>query len=148
MLVSIRGAGSGEMQDLHWHGSSCVGSFATLGGRVLMLPAPAGCSETWPSTVGPSRPVPLAWDRGWATGAGGSLTASANFRGHGLEKKVCHAQQLLKAAVWRGGGRADNCALLLITAPFSLSHPRRATFSPMDPTAAPSAARASRENNS
>ena len=85
VLVSIRGAGSGEVQDLHWHGSSCMGSFATLGGRVLMLPAPAGCSEAWPSTVGPSRPVPLACD--WATGAGVPLTVPANIRGHGLEKK-------------------------------------------------------------
>ena len=53
MLVSIRGAGSGETQDLHWHGSLRMGSFATLGGRALTLPAPAGCSEAWSSTVGP-----------------------------------------------------------------------------------------------
>ena len=85
------------MQDLHWHGSSCVGSFATLGGRVLMLPAPAGCSEAWPSTVGPSRPVPLAWDRDWATGAGGPLV-TANFRGHGLEKKGLPCASVTKSS--------------------------------------------------
>ena len=104
MLVSIRGAGSGEVQDLHWHGSSCVGSFATLGGRVLMLPAPAGCSEAWPSTVGPSRPVPLAWDRDWATGAGGPLTVTANFRGHGLEKRFAMHISKSSSLAWRRKG--------------------------------------------
>ena len=77
------------MQDLHWHGSSCVGSFTTLGGRVLMLPAPAG-SVAWSSTWA----VAAQSRTGTGRPGGGAAAVTANFRrGHGLEKMFAMRKQ-------------------------------------------------------
>ena len=77
-------AGSGAAQYLHRHCSWCPrhgprGSLATLGGRVLMLPAPARAG------VGRGPYTRGALGAGCAAGAGRSLTATY-FR----ETFVCH----------------------------------------------------------
>ena len=132
-------AGSGGAHDLRYC-SLCprhrpVGGFLTLGGRVLMPPAPARAGRR--NGAFTRRSLWAGCAPGARTGRPGTRPLTANFRGiRERGKKVAFAREscssvkaprLGGSVEWRRGGRAGNCCCGL---PNHSRHARSGTHAP------------------